>query len=71
VQVASGRFGWISTTWSGRSHRDQIGQGAKPGLGGHLPGEKVCEDVSCTRMIPLGTDALSPSPTMISTASRT
>jgi len=63
VQVASGRFG---------VHREylekagaieiKIGQGAKPGIGGHLPGEKVPEEVSETRMIPVGTDALSPAP---------
>src|SRR3990172_4717723 len=38
------------------------GQGAKPGIGGHLPGEKVSEEVAATRMIPRGTDALSPAP---------
>jgi glutamate synthase domain-containing protein 2 len=40
----------------------KIGQGAKPGIGGHLPGEKVGEEVSKTRMIPIGTDAISPAP---------
>jgi glutamate synthase domain-containing protein 2 len=40
----------------------KIGQGAKPGIGGHLPGEKVSEEVAATRMIPRGTDALSPAP---------
>ncbi len=40
----------------------KIGQGAKPGIGGHLPGEKVTEHVAKTRMIPQGTDALSPYP---------
>jgi glutamate synthase domain-containing protein 2 len=38
----------------------KIGQGLKPGIGGHLPGEKVAEDTSKTRMIPKGTDAHSP-----------
>jgi len=28
----------------------------------HLPGEKVAEDISKTRMIPKGTDALPPAP---------
>jgi hypothetical protein len=32
----------------------KIGQGAKPGIGGHLPGEKVTEHVAKTRMIPTG-----------------
>src|SRR3989304_3238550 len=40
----------------------KIGQGAKPGIGGHLPGEKVSAEVAETRMIPTGTDALSPAP---------
>jgi glutamate synthase domain-containing protein 2 len=40
----------------------KIGQGAKPGIGGHLPGEKVNKEVSTTRMIPEGTDAISPAP---------
>ena len=39
-----------------------MGQGAKPGIGGHLPGAKITEDVSMTRMIPVGTDAISPAP---------
>lgn len=39
-----------------------MGQGAKPGIGGHLPGVKVGPDVSRTRMIPEGTDAISPAP---------
>jgi glutamate synthase domain-containing protein 2 len=40
----------------------KIGQGAKPGIGGHLPGEKVSGEVSRTRMIPEGADAISPAP---------
>ncbi|MCH5195026.1 MAG: alpha-hydroxy-acid oxidizing protein, partial [Oscillospiraceae bacterium] len=40
----------------------KMGQGAKPGIGGHLPGAKIREDVSRTRMIPMGTDAISPAP---------
>jgi len=40
----------------------KIGQGAKPGIGGHLPGEKVSAAVSGTRMIPEGSDAISPAP---------
>jgi len=63
VQVASGRFGVdINYLERGAAIEIKIGQGAKPGLGGHLPGEKVDEDVSSTRMIPTGTDALSPFP---------
>ncbi|RXE56981.1 glutamate synthase [Methanoculleus taiwanensis] len=63
VQIASGRFGVdIDYLERGSAIEIKIGQGAKPGIGGHLPGEKVCLDVSCTRMIPLGSDAISPAP---------
>ncbi|MFC1985845.1 glutamate synthase-related protein [Chloroflexota bacterium] len=63
VQVASGRFG-VHADYLGAATvvEIKIGQGAKPGIGGHLPGEKVSSEVSLTRMIPLGTDALSPAP---------
>jgi glutamate synthase domain-containing protein 2 len=63
VQVASGRFG-VSSDYLNRGVicEIKIGQGAKPGIGGHLPGEKVSQEVSETRMIPLGSDALSPAP---------
>ena len=40
----------------------KMGQGAKPGIGGHLPGRKIVGDVSRTRMIPEGSDAISPAP---------
>ena len=63
VQVASGRFGVHSEYLdAGRIVEIKIGQGAKPGIGGHLPGEKVSAEVATTRMIPQGTDALSPAP---------
>jgi len=63
VQVASGRFGVHPAYLDvGAAIEIKIGQGAKPGIGGHLPGEKVSSDVSKTRMIPVGTDALSPAP---------
>ncbi len=63
VQVASGRFGVHSRyLQSGAAIEIKIGQGAKPGIGGHLPGEKVTENIARTRMIPVGTDALSPAP---------
>jgi len=63
VQVASGRFG-VHPQYleAGAAIEIKIGQGAKPGIGGHLPGEKVSEEISETRMIPVGTDALSPAP---------
>ncbi len=63
VQVASGRFGVHSNYLNaGAAIEIKIGQGAKPGIGGHLPGEKVTDDIARTRMIPVGTDALSPAP---------
>jgi glutamate synthase domain-containing protein 2 len=63
VQVASGRFGVHKDYLDvGAAVEIKIGQGAKPGIGGHLPGEKVTSDISRTRMIPEGTDALSPAP---------
>ena len=63
VQVASGRFGVHADYLDAAKIVEiKIGQGAKPGIGGHLPGEKVSAEVSMTRMIPQGTDALSPAP---------
>jgi len=63
VQVASGRFGVHSEYLNTCAMVEiKIGQGAKPGIGGHLPGEKVGEEISKTRMIPVGTDAISPAP---------
>ncbi|MDR2953412.1 MAG: alpha-hydroxy-acid oxidizing protein [Treponema sp.] len=63
VQVASGRFG-VHPQYlnSGAAVEIKMGQGAKPGIGGHLPGEKIVDDISRTRMIPEGTDAISPAP---------
>ncbi|HAN44811.1 MAG TPA: FMN-binding glutamate synthase family protein [Ruminococcaceae bacterium] len=63
VQVASGRFGVHKDYLeAGAAVEIKMGQGAKPGIGGHLPGAKIGEDVSKTRMIPMGTDAISPAP---------
>ena len=63
VQVASGRFGVdVDYLNAGSVVEIKIGQGAKPGIGGHLPGEKINDEVSITRMIPAGTDAISPAP---------
>lgn len=63
VQVASGRFGVHEEYLeAGAAIEIKMGQGAKPGIGGHLPGAKIVGDVSRTRMIPEGSDALSPAP---------
>lgn len=62
-EVASGRFGVDVDYLNGSAAVEiKIGQGAKPGHGGQLPGEKVTEVISETRGIPVGTDALSPNP---------
>ena len=63
VQVASGRFGvYKQYLEAGAAIEIKMGQGAKPGIGGHLPGAKIVGDVSRTRMVPEGTDAISPAP---------
>ena len=63
VQVASGRFGvFEGYLESAAAIEIKMGQGAKPGIGGHLPGAKISADVSETRMIPQGVDAISPAP---------
>ncbi|MFU8813607.1 MAG: glutamate synthase-related protein, partial [Balneolaceae bacterium] len=38
----------------------KISQGAKPGIGGHLPGCKVNEEIAAVRKIPVGVSAISP-----------
>ena len=63
VQVASGRFGVYKDYLDAAAAIEiKMGQGAKPGIGGHLPGAKISADVSETRMIPQGVDAISPAP---------
>lgn len=39
----------------------KIGQGTKPGMGGHLPGSKVTPEIAKIREKPLGQDVISPS----------
>lgn len=39
----------------------KIGQGTKPGMGGHLPGSKVTEEIAAVRGKPQGQDVKSPS----------
>ncbi len=63
VQVASGRFGVHKDYLeAGAAIEIKMGQGAKPGIGGHLPGAKNVGEVSMTRMTPEGSDAISPAP---------
>ncbi|MGD9529451.1 glutamate synthase-related protein [Pseudonocardia sp.] len=60
-ELASGRFGWDEM------HLDRVqalhlklGQGAKTGTGGHLPGNKVVGRIAEVRGLPEGTSAVSP-----------
>lgn len=47
VQVASGRFGVHQGYLNaGAAIEIKMGQGAKPGIGGHLPGTKIVGDIS-------------------------
>ena len=63
VQVASGRFGVHKDYLNaGAAIEIKMGQGAKPGIGGHLPRAKIVGDGSRTRMVPEGSDAISPAP---------
>lgn len=61
-QIASGRFGVNADLLNGASYVEiKIGQGAKPGEGGHLPGRKVSEKVAQARRARPGVDLISPS----------
>lgn len=63
VQWASARFGMdMALLKAGLAVNIKIGQGAKPGIGGHLPGKKVVDVIAQLRKIPVGSDALSPAP---------
>ncbi len=61
-QIASGRFG-VNAEMINSSYllEIKIGQGAKPGEGGHLPGKKVSEKVAAARNASKGVDLISPS----------
>lgn len=61
-QIASGRFGVnIELANSANILEIKIGQGAKPGEGGHLPGKKVTAKVAAARNATPGNDLISPS----------
>jgi len=63
VQWASARFGMdMDLLRAGLAVNIKIGQGAKPGIGGHLPGRKVTKVIAELRKIPEGSDAISPAP---------
>jgi len=62
-QVASGRFG-VTSTYLNSADEIQIkmAQGAKPGEGGHLPGNKVYPWIAKTRHSTPGVSLISPPP---------
>jgi glutamate synthase (ferredoxin) len=62
-QVASARFG-VTTEYlvSARELQIKIAQGAKPGEGGQLPGDKVNEVIARTRHATAGVTLISPPP---------
>ena len=62
-QVASGRFG-VTSAYLNSAHDIQIkmAQGAKPGEGGHLPGQKVYPWIAKTRHSTTGVSLISPPP---------
>ncbi len=39
----------------------KIGQSSKPGMGGHLPGDKVTDEIAAVRGVTVGQDVISPS----------
>lgn len=62
-QVASGRFGVTSAyLCSANEIQIKMAQGAKPGEGGHLPGEKVYPWIAKTRYSTPGVSLISPPP---------
>jgi len=61
-QIASGRFGVHMAFLNSVDFLEiKIGQGAKPGEGGHLPGQKVTELVAAARRCTPGIALISPS----------
>ncbi len=61
-QLASGRFGVFMGFLNSAGYLEiKIGQGAKPGEGGHLPGTKVTEVVAQARHCKPGITLISPS----------
>ncbi len=62
VQIASGRFGITAETINATNLLEiKVGQGAKPGEGGHLPARKVTAKVAAARHAQKGVDLISPS----------
>jgi methylamine---glutamate N-methyltransferase subunit C len=61
-ELASGKFGWsLDKVSDVQAFHFKLGQGAKTGTGGHLPGIKVQGKIAEVRGLEPGTDAISPS----------
>lgn len=61
LEMASGYFGWNEEVMGkADAFEIKIGQSAKPGLGGELPGKKVTEEIARVRGIEPGKPAFSP-----------
>ncbi len=62
IQIASGRFGITAELINSSNLLEiKVGQGAKPGEGGHLPARKVTAKVAAARHAQQGIDLISPS----------
>ncbi|MCP4141323.1 MAG: glutamate synthase [Chloroflexi bacterium] len=62
MQIASGRFGVDAALLNATNLIEiKVGQGAKPGEGGHLPSKKVTEKIGRARHVNAGTSLISPS----------
>jgi CDGSH-type Zn-finger protein len=60
-ELASAKFGWTSDLLEQvQAFHFKGGQGAKTGIGGHLPGAKVTGKIAETRGLEEGKDAISP-----------
>lgn len=60
-ELASARFGWsLDHLAKVQAFHLKLGQGAKTGTGGHLPGHKVTGRIAEVRGLPEGTPAVSP-----------
>jgi len=61
-ELASGKFGWsLDKVADVQAFHFKLGQGAKTGTGGHLPGIKVQGKIAEVRGLEPGSDAISPS----------
>ncbi len=60
-ELASARFGFsYDKLDQAQAFHFKGGQGAKTGTGGHLPGNKVTEEIAAVRRLPVGQPAISP-----------